>query len=80
MSYKKQNLELTWIGKENRPRSEPRILLKSPEKLYHAKHRSLFEAQDKVDLLREEIISYIEGKLTQKSGLSHLFAVRWSLR
>ncbi len=24
---KKQKLELTWIGKENRPRLEPRILL-----------------------------------------------------
>ncbi len=32
-------LELTWIGKENRPRLEPRILLEDPEKSYHAKHR-----------------------------------------
>jgi adenine-specific DNA-methyltransferase len=35
----KQKLELTWIGKENRPRLEPRILLEDPEKSYHAKHR-----------------------------------------
>jgi adenine-specific DNA-methyltransferase len=28
-------LELTWIGKGNRPRLEPRILLKDPEKSYH---------------------------------------------
>ena len=28
---KKQKLELTWIGKENRPRLEPRILLEDPE-------------------------------------------------
>jgi adenine-specific DNA-methyltransferase len=35
----KQKLELTWIGKENRPRLEPRILLEDPEKTYHAKHR-----------------------------------------
>jgi len=35
----KQRLELTWIGKENRPRLEPRILLEDPEKSYHAKHR-----------------------------------------
>ena len=27
---KKQKLELTWIGKENRPRLEPRILLEDP--------------------------------------------------
>lgn len=36
---KKQKLELTWIGKENRPRLEPRILLEDPEKSYHAKFR-----------------------------------------
>lgn len=35
----KQKLELTWIGKEKRPRLEPRILLEDPEKSYHAKHR-----------------------------------------
>jgi adenine-specific DNA-methyltransferase len=35
----KQRLELTWIGKENRPRLEPRILLEDPEKSYHAKKR-----------------------------------------
>lgn len=35
----KQKLELTWIGKENRPRLEPRILLENPEKSYHAPHR-----------------------------------------
>ena len=26
----KQRLELTWIGKENRPKLEPRILLEDP--------------------------------------------------
>jgi len=36
---KKQKLELTWIGKENRPRLEPRILLEDPAKSYHAKFR-----------------------------------------
>ncbi|OBS08228.1 site-specific DNA-methyltransferase [Acidihalobacter prosperus] len=35
----KQKLELTWIGKEKRPKLEPRILLEGPEKSYHAKHR-----------------------------------------
>ena len=35
----KQKLELTWIGKENRPRLEPRILLEDPEKSHHAPHR-----------------------------------------
>lgn len=33
---KKQKLELTWVGKENRPRLEPRILIEDPAKSYHA--------------------------------------------
>jgi len=39
MPPKKQKLELTWIGKENRPKLEPRILLEEPDKSYHAPHR-----------------------------------------
>jgi len=35
----KQKLELTWIGKEKRPKLEPRILLEDPDKSYHGKHR-----------------------------------------
>lgn len=35
----KQKLELTWIGKEKRPKLEPRILLEDPSKSYHAKKR-----------------------------------------
>lgn len=36
---KKQKLELTWIGKEHRPKLEPRILLEDPQRSYHAPHR-----------------------------------------
>ena len=36
---RKQKLELTWIGKENRPKLEPRILIEEPERSYHAAHR-----------------------------------------
>jgi adenine-specific DNA-methyltransferase len=36
---KKTKLELTWPGKEERPRLEPRILIEDPEKSYHAKVR-----------------------------------------
>lgn len=35
----RQKLELTWVGKEKRPRLEPRILLADPSKSHHAKHR-----------------------------------------
>ncbi|HEY8263646.1 MAG TPA: site-specific DNA-methyltransferase [Methyloceanibacter sp.] len=37
MSVRKQRLELTWIGKDERPRLEPRILLEEEDKSYHAK-------------------------------------------
>lgn len=35
----KQKLELTWIGKEKRPKLEPRILLEDPDKSFHATQR-----------------------------------------
>ena len=36
---RKQKLELTWIGKENRARLEPRILIEDQSKSYHAKFK-----------------------------------------
>jgi adenine-specific DNA-methyltransferase len=36
MNKSKQKLELTWIGKDKRPRLEPRILLEEPELSYQA--------------------------------------------
>jgi adenine-specific DNA-methyltransferase len=35
----RKKLELTWIGKEHRPRLEPRILLEDPARSYHSKQR-----------------------------------------
>jgi len=35
----KQRLELTWIGKDARPKLEPRVLLEDPTKSHHAKQR-----------------------------------------
>ena len=35
----KTKLELTWIGKDKRPKLEPRILLEDPELSYHASHK-----------------------------------------
>jgi adenine-specific DNA-methyltransferase len=35
----KQKLELTWIGKEKRPKLEPRILLEDPNRSFHATQR-----------------------------------------
>ena len=39
MAAQRQKLELTWIGKDNRPRLEPRLLLEAPEKSHHAPSR-----------------------------------------
>lgn len=39
MTKPRTKLELTWIGKENRPKLEPRILLEDTEKSYHSPHR-----------------------------------------
>ena len=39
MANQKTKLELTWIGKETRPRLEPRILIEDPAKSYHAPFR-----------------------------------------
>ena len=39
MAKSNTRLELTWIGKENRPKLEPRVLIEDPAKSYHAKHR-----------------------------------------
>lgn len=36
MNNRKQRLELTWIGKDDRPRLEPRILIEDTDKSYHA--------------------------------------------
>ena len=47
MTPRIQKLELTWVGKENRPKLEPRILLEDPERSYHASHR--VTAQDIFD-------------------------------
>ena len=39
MAKQKTKLELTWIGKKNRPKLEPRILIEDPEKSHHAAQR-----------------------------------------
>ena len=39
MTKRKQKLELTWAGKENRPRLEPRVLVEEPAQSYHAARR-----------------------------------------
>jgi superfamily II DNA or RNA helicase len=53
--------------------------IRSLESTRNDKRRSLFEAQDRVDRQRDELISAIEGKLTQGTGTQVLFTIRWNL-
>jgi adenine-specific DNA-methyltransferase len=39
MTNRRNKLELTWVGKDERPRLEPRILLEDPSLSYHAARR-----------------------------------------
>jgi adenine-specific DNA-methyltransferase len=55
------------------------LALKALESQRNEKRRSLFDVQDQVDQQREDLIANIEGKLAQKSGLQHLFTIRWRL-
>jgi adenine-specific DNA-methyltransferase len=40
---------------------------------------ALFDAQDDIDRLREQLIADIEGKLRQKTTLQELFSIRWKI-
>lgn len=53
--------------------------IKALEAQRSEKRRSLFDAQDRVDKQREDLIANIEGKLTQKSESFVLFTIRWKL-
>ncbi len=92
MPKPKTRLELTWIGKENRPKLEPRVLIEDPEKSYHASHRISENAagedgdgemsthQDAIDQQREGLIGKIEKQLKHSNQTQTLFTVRWSIR
>jgi hypothetical protein len=54
--------------------------VKALEAQRSTKRRSLFEAQDRIDAQRAELIAQIEGKLEQQVETSTLFTIRWSLR
>lgn len=69
--HTKPRLELTWIGKETRPRLEPRILIEDPEKSYHAKYRVKGTAAENAKNAEKE-----EPDQTFSESLSSLRSVR----
>jgi adenine-specific DNA-methyltransferase len=63
----KTKLELTWIGKENRPKLEPRILVEDPEMSYHANQRySEFDCFDNKLISGDNLLALkaLEGEYT----------------
>jgi len=76
MPERKQRLELTWVGKENRPRLEPRILLEEPEKSYHAPHRVTDHLEYQPDFVAEtkEAIHMLEPKMSTQMGDAEVLA------
>ena len=44
------------------------------------KRRSLFDAQDRIDEQRTQLIAQIEGKLEQKIDVQPLFTIRWRVQ
>lgn len=53
--------------------------IKAVEAQRNDKRRSLFDAQDAIDLQRENLIGTIEGKLNQLASTQPLLPLRWSL-
>jgi len=53
--------------------------IKTLEGHRNAKRKSLFEAQDAIDQRREELITAIEAKLTQKTSTTTVVSMRWRL-
>ncbi|MBI4573196.1 MAG: hypothetical protein HY713_07915 [candidate division NC10 bacterium] len=54
--------------------------IKTLEAQRNEKRRTLFDAQDQVDMQRGELIAAIEGKLAQSASQTELFSVRWLLQ
>lgn len=60
MSSKKQKLELTWIGKDKRPRLEPRILLEDSEFSYQSVLEGVQQLGETADLFSDTVEERLE--------------------
>lgn len=79
MPKQKTKHELTWIGKENRPRLEARKAIRALEVTRNKKRRELVDAQDRIDEQPDRLIGKIEQQLKQRQSVQPLFVVRWRL-
>jgi hypothetical protein len=53
--------------------------IKNLESYRNRKRRELYEAQDKIDAQRDELIGKIEAQLRQRKTVVPLYTVRWEL-
>jgi len=53
--------------------------VKAAEKKQSEKRKRLFEAQDEVDIKRDNLIAETQARLKQSVEVRHLFTVRWSV-
>jgi seryl-tRNA synthetase len=53
--------------------------VKDMEKKRNEMRKKLYEAQDEVDNRKEELIERVEAQLKQKTSLTPLFTIRWSV-
>ena len=51
--------------------------IKALESERNEKRRTLFDAQDRIDAQREDLIAGIEAKLAQKITVDQVLAIRW---
>jgi F0F1-type ATP synthase membrane subunit b/b' len=51
--------------------------VKDLEKQRHDKRKSLFEAQDKIDADKDQLIGEIEAQLKQETAEEEIFTIRW---
>ena len=65
---KKQKLELTWIGKYEKPRLEPRILIEDPTLSYHANKRF-----NEKDIFNNIIIPFFPSRIK----ILQIFNKKW---
>ena len=54
--------------------------IKDMEKKRNEMRRKLYEAQDEVDVRKEDLIARVEAQLKQRARLEPLFIVRWRLK
>lgn len=54
--------------------------IKEMEKKRNEMRKRLYEAQDEVEIRKEQLLNKVETQLNQKSNLEPLFLVRWSVK